>query len=116
MRQIDTSKFVHFMLFLSISFFVIGFVSKIDAPLLEWDHVVLKAVQNWSKGINSPWIFDHPPLYPMILTVPFLLFGATFQVARITNAFCILLTAWFIFRLSKYLSNRNSGQIGRAHV
>jgi hypothetical protein len=97
------------MLFLSISFFVIGFVSKIDAPLLEWDHVVLKAAQNWSKGINSPWIFDHPPLYPMILTVPFLLFGATFQVARITNAFYILLTAWFIFKLSKYLSNRNSG-------
>ena len=83
-------KLVHIFLVLSIFVFIFSVTSKLNAPLVIWDYAYYSTAENWSKGINSEWSIDHPPGYPLFLTLIFKIFGAGIPVARLANAFCIL--------------------------
>jgi hypothetical protein len=98
-----------FLLLLSVGTFLVGAFQNLHDPLFEWDRVMLIAAGNWARGINSIWLFDHPPLYPAFLTLVFSIFGHIIQYARLANMSCVLLTAWIIFRLTSQLSNRKAG-------
>ncbi|MFA4909854.1 MAG: glycosyltransferase family 39 protein [Desulfobacteria bacterium] len=103
-------KFTPFLfVFLSILIFLFGISQKLNVPLTEWDWVSLSAGENWSNGINSAWLFDHPPLYPAFLALVFRIFGVSVSVARLANVFCILVTALVIYKLAYQLSNRWAG-------
>ena len=56
--------------------FTIGVASILNDPLTTWDHVSYSAAEDWSKGIPSVWLSDHPPGYPIFLTLVFKIFGA----------------------------------------
>ncbi|MBN1104908.1 MAG: glycosyltransferase family 39 protein [Deltaproteobacteria bacterium] len=88
--------------------FLFGFLDKLAMPLAEWDHVTLDAAENWSKGVNEPWLFDHPPLYPIYLTILFKVFGSGITVARLGNAFCVILTAMKVFQMTSKLYDRQA--------
>ncbi len=95
--------------FISMTIFILGISLKIDAPLSEWDRVCLSAAINWSKSINIPWFFDHPPGYPIFLTLVFKIFGASVFVARLANGFCLLLAGLGVYKLTTYISHRTAG-------
>lgn len=100
-------KFSSFFLFISISLFLIGVFVKLNVPLAEWDRVSFEAAINWSNGINFPWLFVHPPGYPIYLAFVFKIFGVSISVVRLANAFCLLLTGLIIYQLAKSLTNKN---------
>lgn len=102
-------KLAHIVFFLSLFVFLIGVLVKLNAPLVEWDWLYFSAAENWSRGINSVWVSDHPPLYPMFLTLWFWVFGANVFVARLANVFCIFATTLVIYRLAGSFSNREVG-------
>lgn len=104
MKDIKSSSL---FLFISIFLFLIGVFVKLNAPLAEWDRVSLEAAINWSNGINSPWLFVHPPGYPLYLAFVFKIFGVSISVVRLANAFCLLLTAVIIYQIAKSLTNKN---------
>ena len=93
----------YIMFFLPVFSFILfasGILIKLQIPLAEWDRVSLYAAENWSIGINSPWLFDHPPLYAFYLTFLFKIFGPSIAAARLGNALCILLTALLLFHFA----------------
>lgn len=98
-----------FFLFLSIVVFLSGVSQNLNAPLAEWDRVCLSAAENWSKGISSAWLFDHPPLYPAFLALVFRIFGVSVSVARLANVLCVLVTTLVTYKLASRLSNREAG-------
>jgi len=108
-KRLKSDSCILFLLLLSIGIFLVGAFQNLHDPLTEWDHVALIAAENWARGINSTWLFDHPPLYPAFLTLVFSIFGHCIQYARLANILCVLLTAWIVFRLTSQLSNRKAG-------
>lgn len=104
-HRIDRS---YFFLVPALALFLLGTLTKLETPLAEWDYVSIDAAQNWAKGINREWLFDHPPLYPFFLTILFKVFGSSIVVARIGNTFCIVLTGLLLFRTASILFNRNA--------
>lgn len=101
--------FSYFILILSLCIFTIGVASKLDDPLTTQDHRSYSAAEDWSKGIHSAWLSDHPPGYPIFLTLLFKIFGASIKAARLANAFCILLVAMFLYKLGRRLASHESG-------
>ena len=97
-----------FFLALVLALFLLGTLTKLSIPLAEWDYVSIDAAQNWAKGINKAWLFDHPPLYPFFLTILFKSFGPSIAVARIGNVFCVLLTGFILFRIARVLFDRDA--------
>ena len=55
--------------------FFLGVLLKLNYPIAEWDRVSLIVASDWARGINTAWLFDHPPGYPMILALIFKIFG-----------------------------------------
>jgi hypothetical protein len=105
---INTGKIGSTVLLFSVVIFLCGVLIKLDVPLAEWDRVSIDAAVKWSRGINSPWHFVHPPLYPFFLTLLFKLFGSGVTIARLGNAFSILLTAFVLSALTSRIYNRNA--------
>jgi 4-amino-4-deoxy-L-arabinose transferase-like glycosyltransferase len=97
-------------LFLSVSLlvFLFGSLTKLNLPLAEWDHISLAAAESWSKGINTPWIFDHPPLYPFFLTIVFKFTGPGQQAARAANLLCVILTCFVLFRFTADIFDKDT--------
>lgn len=89
--------------------FLAGALSHLAAPLVEWDHVYLSAAEAWSRGVNAPWIFDHPPLYTMGLAVVFLLGGPSVLLGRLANLACLLATAALIVRVTGRIASPRAG-------
>ena len=104
----EASKYTQFLLYTSLLIFLLGSITKISVPLAEWDHVSLCAAEDWAKGINKAWVFDHPPLYPFFLTALFKLFGPSVEIARLGNMSSVLITAIVLFRLASQLFNRDT--------
>ncbi|NQT54909.1 MAG: glycosyltransferase family 39 protein [Desulfobacteraceae bacterium] len=102
------SKYTQSFLYTSLVIFLLGSFTKISVPLAEWDHVSFCATEDWAKGINKAWIFDHPPLYPFFLTALFKSFGPGVVIARLGNIFSVLITAMVLFRLASQLFNRDT--------
>jgi len=94
---------------ISLLVFVLGIWLKLNAPLAEWDRVSLFAATNWSQVINTPWIFDHPPGYPIFLALVFKIFHASVSVVRITNAFCLFMTAFGAYKLVSWFYDKHAG-------
>ncbi len=94
--------------FVSLILFLFGSLTKLEVPLGEWDRVSLQAAENWSKGVNKAWIFDHPPLYPFFLSIIFKFFGAGVMTARLGNILCVLLTALVLFHFTSRLFNHDA--------
>jgi len=110
MNTMSSYKFPPLLfVFLSICIFLFGISQKLNVPLVESDWVCLSAAENWSKGINSTWLFDHPPLYPAFLAVIFWIFGMSLSVGRFANAVCILIAGLVIYKFTSQLSNRAAG-------
>lgn len=97
-------------LFLSASLlvFLYGSLTKLNLPLAEWDHISLVAAKNWSRDINTPWIFDHPPLYPFFLTIAFKIIGPGHLVARAANLLCVILTCFVLFHFTADIFDKDS--------
>lgn len=97
-------KSVHIVFFVSICIFLIGIFAKLNAPMVEWDYLCYLGAVDLSK-----LFLDHPPVYAIFLSIIFKIFGASIPVARLSNAFFILLTAFAIYRLSIKLWGKNVG-------
>lgn len=97
-----------FILFLAICIFVTGVITKLKAPLAEWDHYCLSYSMDWAKSINSPWFLDHTPGYSIFLAAVFKIFGISVRIARLANIFCIIVTIFLIYFLTKKTFNKNS--------
>lgn len=104
-QKIDRS---YFFLTPALALFLLGTLTKLATPLAEWDYVSIDAAQNWAQGIDKVWLFDHPPLYPLFLTVLFKFFGSSIVVARVGNIFCVALTGFILFRVAAVLFNRDA--------
>ncbi|OGW17532.1 MAG: hypothetical protein A3G93_04690 [Nitrospinae bacterium RIFCSPLOWO2_12_FULL_45_22] len=77
--------FSWFFFFFSIASFLVGATVKLDVPLTDWDRVALIAAENWARGINYSWQFDHPPLYPAFLALVFHIFGFIIRITKRHN-------------------------------
>lgn len=98
----------YLFLAIALTLFLLGTFTRLNTPLAEWDHVSLHVAENWHKGLNMIWIFDHPPLYPAFLTILFLLLGPSIEVARLGNILCVLLAGCTLFQLGKILFRREA--------
>jgi 4-amino-4-deoxy-L-arabinose transferase-like glycosyltransferase len=101
------AKISIFFFFFSVIFFLFGSLTKLHLPLAEWDYVSLEAAESWAKGINKPWMFVHPPLYPFFLSILFTVLGAGVMTARLGNILCVLLTALLLLHFTSRLLNRD---------
>jgi len=94
---------------LALAVFAAAVFTKLHAPLSEWDSFFLEAATNWAAGVPYRWVFDYPPLYPLSLVLPFWLFGALPETARLFNAAAVLAAAWLIYLAARNLSGRGAG-------
>lgn len=92
----------------ALALFFGGTLSQLHIPLAEWDHVILSAAEDWSLGIPRAWRFDHPPLYPAVLSVVFSVFGPGAAVARWVNIAWVLLTAVGVYRFAAAWEGRDA--------
>ena len=107
----DSSPRVKYFLLLPLAVFAAAALAKLGMPLLEWDSVSLEAAKAWASGSLHPWLFDHPPLYPFYLVLPFRFFGASPETARIFNIFPVLAAACLVYLTAQRLSGRLPGVI-----
>jgi len=98
----------------SIAVFLLCAAAGAGSPLLEWDQVTMRAASAWSEGGSHLWIFDHPPLYPLSLALPFRLFGALPETARAVNALFLLGAGWFTFLTARELFGLKVGAAAAA--
>ena len=94
-----------FLLAFALAFFLMATLTRLNIPLAEWDHVILSAAEDWSRGIDRAWLFDHPPLYPTVLALVFHVFGSGAAVARAVNIAFVLLTALCVYRFAAKFFN-----------
>jgi hypothetical protein len=94
-----------FLLAFALAFFLMATLTRLNIPLAEWDHVILSAAEDWSRGIDRAWLFDHPPLYPSVLALVFRVFGSGAAVARAVNVAFVLLTALCVYRFAAKFFN-----------
>lgn len=105
----DSPPFRKYLLLLPLAVFAAAALAKLGMPLLEWDSVSLEAAKAWASGSLHPWLFDHPPLYPFYLVLPFRFFGAGPETARIFNIFPVLAAACLVYLTAQRLSGRLPG-------
>ena len=94
-----------FLLAFALAFFLMATLTRLNIPLAEWDHVILSAAEDWSRGIDRAWLFDHPPLYPSVLALVFRVFGSGAALARAVNVAFVLLTALCVYRFAAKFFN-----------
>jgi len=107
-KMTDLNSYRMVLLCLTLIFFLVATLSRVDITLAEWDHVSLNAAHYWSKGISNAWLFAHPPLYPSFLALIFKIFGSGAEVARVGNIACSLLTGLILFRLTAQTCSRQA--------
>lgn len=110
----DSSPRLKYLLLLPLAVFAAAALAKLGMPLLEWDSVSLEAAKAWASGSSHQWLFDHPPLYPFYLVLPFHFFGASPETARIFNIFPVLAAACLVYLTALRLSGRLPGILAAA--
>ena len=104
----DNSSRDKFIFVLALAVFAAAVLAKLNSPLLEWDDFFLEAAKSWASGISYRWVFDYPPLYPLFQVLPFRIFGASPEIARLFNTLPVLATAWLIYLTAENLSGRRA--------
>lgn len=99
---------------LCLSIFCCGVISGAAAPLAEWDWLYLQTAADWAAGTAHPWVIDHPPLYPMFLSLPFRFSPPIPETARFFNAVPVLASAWLCYLTARTLSGRTAGLLASA--
>lgn len=94
--------------------FIAFSAAGLNAALLEWEWVSLSAASDWARGVPHEWLFDHPPLYPFLLSLFFRIFGASPESARIFNMLPLLLSSLFVYLSGRRLFGRSSGTFAAA--
>ena len=97
-----------FIFGLALALFLIATLGRLSIPLAEWDHVILSAAADWSRGVEHIWLFDHPPLYPAVLAIVYYVFGEGALVARSMNIGFVLLTALCLYGGSRKVFDSNA--------
>lgn len=92
-----------------LSIFAVGAAAGADASLLEWDWVSMEAASAWASGLSHEWLFDHPPLYPFLISLGFRLFSISPETARFFNTALLLGAAFFVYLAGKNISGRTAG-------
>ena len=103
-----TRNFTYLFVFIAFTVFLFGSLTKLNLPLAEWDYFSLTAAENWSKKVNTPWIFNHPPLYPIFLTLVFKLAQPAVVTARLANISCVILTSLLLFHIASLIFNNDA--------
>lgn len=98
----------------SIAVFLLCSAAGAGSLLLEWDQITMRAASAWSAGGAYRWVFDHPPLYPLLLALPFKVFGAVPETARAVNALFLLGAGWFAFLTARDLFGLKAGAAAAA--
>jgi len=101
-------NYTYLFLLAALLVFLCGSLTKLNLPLAEWDHISLAAAESWSEDINTPWIFDHPPLYPFFLTIVFKFTGPGQHAARSANLLCVILTCFVLFHFTADIFNKDT--------
>lgn len=96
------------LIVLALGVFAAAVLAKLHSPLVEWDDFFLEAAKSWASGISYVWVFDYPPLYSLLLVLPFRFFGATAETARLFNTLPVLATAWLIYLAARNLAGRRA--------